>query len=124
MTLNAAFALALEVAGRIRWPLGVAGALAAAAAIDLITGFSLTIPDRVIAEVEAIHKVDELESRKKASSVQDYEHRRHKLLHLRTPFEARLINAGAREADAGPALSAHFGAAARRAGPTAAEGSD
>lgn len=75
MTLNTAYALALEVAGRIHWLLGVVAALAVAATIDLITGFSLTIPDKVIAEVEAIHEIDELESQRKAVSIQDYEHR-------------------------------------------------
>ena len=123
MTLNTAHALALEVAGRIQWPLGVVAALAVAAAIDLITGFSLTIPDKVIAEVEAIHEIDELESQRKAVSIEDYEHRKLRLLHVRTPFEARLIDAHAQKAH-GPGLSAHFGAAARRAGPTAAEGSE
>jgi hypothetical protein len=124
MTLNTAYAFALEIAGRIQWPLGVAGALAVAAAIDLITGFSLQIPDRVIAEVEAIHQIDELESQKKAASMEDYEHGKHKLLHVRTPFEARLINSRPQEAGARRVLTADFGAAARRAGPTAAEGSD
>jgi hypothetical protein len=82
MTLNTAFALALEVAGRIQWPLGVAGALAVAAAIDLISGFRLTVPDEVIAEVEAVvHEIDELESRKKAASIGDYEPKKHKLPH-------------------------------------------
>ena len=92
MTLKTAFALALEVAGRIQWPLGVAGALAVAAAIDLISGFSLTIPDEVIAKVEAVVHENELKSQKKAASIEDYEHRKHKLLHA---FEARLINARA-----------------------------
>jgi len=124
MTLNTAYALALEIAGRIQWPLGVAGALAVAAAIDLMTGFSLEIPDGVIAQVEAIHQIDEVESRKKAASVEDYEHRNHELLHARTPFEARLINVRGQEADAGRVLTAGFGAAARRARPTAAKGSD
>jgi hypothetical protein len=90
MTLTTAFALALEVAGRIQWPLGVAGALAVAAAIDLISGFSLTIPDEVIAEVEAVVHGSELESQKKAASIEDDEHRKHRLLHA---FEARLISA-------------------------------
>lgn len=71
MTFNSAFALASEVsarAGRIKWPLAVAGALAAASAIDLMTGFSLTVPDEVIAEVKAVaQEADRLESRKKAA---------------------------------------------------------
>jgi hypothetical protein len=124
MTLNRAFALAMEIAGRIQWPLGVAAALALAAAIDLVTGFSLEIPDGVLAQVEAIHKFDELQSQKKAASIEGYEHGKHKWLHVRTPFEARLMNARAQEADAGRVLTADFGAAAGRARPAAAEGSD
>jgi hypothetical protein len=123
MTLNRAFALAMEIAGRIQWPLGVAAALALAAAIDLVTGFSLEIPDGVLAQVEAIHKIDELQSQK-AASIEGYEHGKHKWLHVRTPFEARLMNARAQEADAGRVLTADFGAAAGRARPAAAEGSD
>jgi hypothetical protein len=57
VTFDTAFALASHVphrTGDIKWYLGVAGALAAAAAIDLITGFSLTVPEDVIAEVKAV----------------------------------------------------------------------
>jgi hypothetical protein len=76
MTLNTAFALASQVSNRTgrvtKWPFVVAGALAAASAIDLATGFSLTIPDAVIAEVEAVvHQADERESRKNAASLED-----------------------------------------------------
>jgi hypothetical protein len=104
MTLNSAYGLALEVAGRIQWPLVVVAALAVAAAIDLITGFSLTIPDQVIVEVEAMHEIDGLASQRKAASIEDYEHRKRRLLHVRTPFEARIIAAHAQKAHAGPAL--------------------
>ena len=75
MTLNTAFALASQVStrtGRVtKWPFVVAGALAAASAIDLATGFSWTIPDAVIAEVEAVHQVHERESRKNAASLEE-----------------------------------------------------
>ena len=75
MTLNTAFAFASEVStrtGRIKWPFVVAGALAAASAIDLTTGFSWTVPDEVIAEVNAIvHEIDERESQKKAASLEE-----------------------------------------------------
>jgi hypothetical protein len=78
MTLNTAFAPASEVSTRtlrIKWPLVVAGALAAASAIDLTTGFSLTAPQELVAgpiEVQAVvHEIDELESRKKAASIEE-----------------------------------------------------
>ena len=82
MTLNTAFTLASQVfsrSGRVtKWPFVVAGALAAASAIDLATGFSLTIPDEVIAEVEAVvHPIDERESQKKAASLEELPARQH-----------------------------------------------
>lgn len=78
MTLNTAFALVSDVSTRtlrIKWPLVVAAALAAAAAIDLATGFSLTVPQEVVAgpiEVQAVvHEIDEFESQKKAASMEE-----------------------------------------------------
>lgn len=124
MTLNTLHALAFELGARIQWPLAlagavalsVAGALAVAAVIDLITGFGLTIPDKAVVEVKAIPETAELDSQKKAASIEAYEPGSQELLHARTRFAARATDARI----AGPALSAPFGAAARRTGPTAA----
>lgn len=78
MTLTTAFALVSEISTRtlrIKWPLVLAGVLAAAAVIDLTTGFGLTIPQEVVAapmEVRAVvHEIDELESQKKAASIEE-----------------------------------------------------
>ena len=78
MTLNTAFALVSELSTRtlrIKWPLVVAGAFAAVAAIDLATGFTLTVPEEVTAgsiEVQAVvHELDEFESQKKGASMEE-----------------------------------------------------
>lgn len=79
MARNIAFALPPELsdrAGHVKWPLRVAGALAAAAAIIyLASGSSLTFPEEVVAapvEVKAtVHEIDEFESQKKAALIED-----------------------------------------------------